>query len=499
MTNPEDIAVQPLTEQTGLTPGTVYAVHLSYLSRAQQRGRIPATPSYFMKSAGSLAGNGVVARPAGTELLAFEGEIVAVIGREAKDVSPEDGWSYIEWITAGNDLGVHDLKSADKGSNLRMKSGDGYSPLGPRFIPAAQVDPGAIGVRTWLDGELVQDDSTAGMLFPSGLRVADLSRFMTLHPGDMIFTGTPAGSTVAAPGQRIEVEVFSTTDPALTSGRLVTDVVEGPALAPWGDQPAIDGKTREDAVGQALPAPGENAEPAPAFVLTADLRARLAGVGVATLSAQLRQRGYETVSIDGVRTLNPGQKIVGTARTLRYIPFRKDLFAAKGGGYNAQKRAMDTVNEGEVLVMEARGVDDAGTLGDILALRAQVRGCAGIITDGCARDYSLVAGLNLPVFAAGPHPAVLGRRHVPWETDVDISCGGATVQVGDVIVADDDGPLVIPPHLVVEVLEASEQQEDEETFIAEMVRNGESVDGLYPLGKDWRPRYEAWRAAHTND
>ena len=146
MTNPQDTAVQPLTEQTGLTPGTVYAVHLSYLSRAQQRGRIPATPSYFMKSAGSLAGNGAVVRPEGTELLAFEGEIVAVIGTEARNVSPEDGWSHIAWITAGNDLGIHDMKSADKGSNLRMKSGDGYSPLGPNFIPADKVRPDGIGV-----------------------------------------------------------------------------------------------------------------------------------------------------------------------------------------------------------------------------------------------------------------------------------------------------------------------------------------------------------------
>lgn len=495
--NPQDTAVQPLTEQTGLTPGTVHAVHLSYLSRAQQRGRIPATPSYFMKSAGSLAGNGVVVRPEGTELLAFEGEIVAVIGTEARNVTPEDGWKHIGWITAGNDLGIHDVKYADKGSNLRMKSGDGYSPLGPNFIPADKVRPDGIGVRTWLDGEVVQDDSTAGMLFPIGLMVADLSRFMTLHPGDMIFTGTPAGSTVAEPGQRIEVEVFSLDDPSITSGRLITDVVSGPALAEWGDQPKVTDAAREGAVGQTVPAKGKE-EPAP-FVLTDEIRERLKNVAVATISAQLRQRGYETVSIDGVRSLNPGQKIVGTARTLRYIPFRKDLFAAKGGGYNAQKRAMDSVNEGEVLVMEARGVDDAGTLGDILALRAKVRGCAGIITDGCARDYSLVADINLPVFAAGPHPAVLGRRHVPWETDVDISCGGATIQVGDVIVADDDGPLVIPPHLVMEVLEAAEQQEDEETFIAEMVQAGESVDGLYPLGKNWRPRYEEWRASKNSN
>jgi len=133
-------------------------------------------------------------------------------------------------------------------------------------------------------------------------------------------------------------------------------------------------------------------------------------------------------------------------------------------------------------------------LGDILALRAQTRGCVGVITDGCVRDYSLVANQGMPVWAAGPHPAVLGRRHIPWDIDVDIQCGGALVRPGDVIVADDDGPLVIPPHLVEELVGEAEQQEDEEVFIAQMVAAGESVDGLYPLGTAWRERYEQWVA-----
>lgn len=197
--------------------------------------------------------------------------------------------------------------------------------------------------------------------------------------------------------------------------------------------------------------------------------------------------------------LTPGSRIVGRARTLRYLPYRKDQFDERGGGYNAQKRAIDSVNEGEILVMDAGRVDDAGTLGDILALRALMPGAAGIITDGCVRDYALVAEVGLPVWAAGPHPAVVGRRHVPWDIDVDIACGGALVRPGDVIVADDDGPLVIPPALVLEVLEDSEAQEDEETFIAQMVRDGASVDGLYPLTPPWRERYEAWRTERNKE
>lgn len=481
-----------ITATLGTRPGKVVAVHLSYRSRAEQRGRVPANPSYFLKASSSLIGSGEVVRPEGTELLGFEGEIVAVIGTTARNVAPADGWAHVGWITAGNDLGLHDMRYADKGSNVRSKSGDGYSAVGPNLIDAKLLREDGIRVRTWLDGELVEDDNSAGMLWPIGLMVADLSRFMTLEPGDLIYTGVPVGASVANPGQRIEVEVSAVGNDSITSGRLVTQVVAGPAIAPWGDPPKVDDAQRSDAWGFPI-VTGEKP-----FELTAEIRERLLNVSNATLSSVLRKRGYNEVSIDGVRPLIPGKRIVGRARTLRYLPYRKDQFEARGGGYNAQKRAIDSVNEGEILVMDARRINDAGTLGDILALRALTRGAAGIITDGCVRDYALVGEVGLPVWSAGPHPAVLGRRHIPWEIDNDIACGGALVRPGDVIVADDDGPLVIPPALVLEVLEEAETQEQEEAFIAEMVRNGESVDGLYPLTPPWRERYEQWRAGKNN-
>ena len=118
--------------------------------------------------------------------------------------------------------------------------------------------------------------------------------------------------------------------------------------------------------------------------------------------------------------MHPEAKIVGTARTLRFVPNREDLFASHGGGYNAQKRAFDGVGEGEVIVIEARGEAGSGTLGDILALRAHARGAAGIVTDGGVRDYDAVAAVGIPVYTKGAHPAVLGRKHVPWDADVAI-------------------------------------------------------------------------------
>lgn len=475
-------------------PGKIVAVHLSYSSRADQRGRRPAFPSYFVKASSSVAASGgTVERPAGTELLAFEGEIALVIGAPARRVSLEDAWDHVAWVTASNDLGLYDLRANDKGSNVRSKSGDGFTPIGPGLIDARTVDPAALRVRTWVNGELRQDDTTAGLLFPLAQFVADLSQHVTLETGDVILTGTPAGSSVIVPGDVVEVEVD---EPAtgVTSGRLVTTVVDGPALAfdgAIGSLPAVDDLQREEAWGSreaAGLAPAESGSAAPA--LAPSVREKLERVPVAGLSQQLRKRGLNDVTIDGVRPLHPDRKLVGVARTLRFVPGREDLFASHGGGYNAQKRTFDAVGEGEVIVIEARGEAGSGTLGDILAIRAQARGAAGVVTDGGVRDLDAVRAVGLPVYTVGAHPAVLGRKHVPWDHDVTIACGGATVQPGDVIVGDADGVIVIPPALAEEVADAALAQEVEDAWIAARVAEGHPVDGLFPMNAAWRARYE---------
>jgi 5-oxopent-3-ene-1,2,5-tricarboxylate decarboxylase/2-hydroxyhepta-2,4-diene-1,7-dioate isomerase len=480
--------MQEVTQDILTAAGKVIAVHINYPSRAAQRGRTPEQPSYFLKPSSSLALTGLeVERPAGCELLAFEGEIALVIGAPARRVSIADAWAHVAWVTASNDLGVYDLRYADKGSNLRSKGGDGFTPVGPTLIPADEVDPAALRISTWHNGALVQDDTTADLLFPFARLIADLSQLLTLESGDIILTGTPAGASVAVPGELLEVEV-STTDGRFTTGRLATRVTDGTTpLADFGARPKIDDVQREEAYGSpeaAGLAPKQSA-------LTPELKRKLETVATATLSSQLRKRGLNNVSIDGLTSTRPDRRIVGLARTLRYVPNREDLFKQYGGGYNAQKRAIDSVNEGEILVMEARGEKGTGTIGDILALRAQVRGAAAIITDGGVRDFSTVAAMDIPTYYANPHPAVLGRRHIPWDTDITIACGGTTVQPGDIIVADADGILVIPPALAAELVEDSIAQEREEEFIAEMVRQGHGVDGLYPMNAAWRARYEA--------
>ena len=492
-----DSSVSDLAAVAGLSrPGKIIAVHLNYRSRAAQRGRTPEFPSYFLKPSSSVAtSGGSIERPHGTELLAFEGEIALIVGRTARRISTDEGWAVISGVTAANDFGVYDLRYADKGSNLRSKGGDGFTPLGPTVLPANAVDPARLRVRTWVNGRLAQQDTTEGLIFPFGQLIADLSQLLTLEPGDLILTGTPAGSSVVRPGDVVEVEVDAPTAAgAPSTGRLITHITEGTVpFRDAGAPPLVDDLQRTEAWGSAKAA--GLSEPAKSrFTLTPELKGRLRSVSTATLSSQLRKRGLNNVSIDGLRSTRPDQRLVGRARTLRYIAQREDLFTEFGGGYNAQKRAFDALQEDDILVIDARGEVNTGTVGDILALRAQVNGAVGIVTDGGVRDLAALSRLDIPVYHAGPHPAVLGRKHVPWDIDVTVSCGGTAVQPGDVVIGDADGLVVIPPRLVEEIVADAIEQEQQETYIAERVADGACVDGLYPMNEDWKARYKVWLA-----
>jgi 2-keto-4-pentenoate hydratase/2-oxohepta-3-ene-1,7-dioic acid hydratase in catechol pathway/regulator of RNase E activity RraA len=508
----------------GTSVSKIIAVHVSYRSRAMERGSLPLWPSYFLKPPSTLAAGGApVRRPPWCELLAFEGEVALVIGARATRVSPADAWSHVRWVTAANDFGVYDLRYADRGSNLRSKGIDGFTPIGPVLLDAQTVDPERITLQTWVNGELAQEAvSGDDLLFSFADIVSDLSRLTTLEPGDVILTGTPTGSTVVHPGDLVEVAVTVTRngrqgrqeradgrerpdggeeigrEEILSTGRLRSPIVEADyELSPPGAMPNADDAQREAAYGS-RGAPGPSDSPA-------ELLSAVSKVSTATLASQLRKRGFNHVTLDRLLTTRPSQRMAGFARTLRYVPFREDLFAqygttVGGSGLNAQKRAVEQVRPGEILVIEARGDATAGTVGDILALRAQVRGARGIVTDGAIRDAeTLRNSLAIPVYYAATHPAVLGRRHVPWEVNVAIACAGVTVMPGDIIVGDGDGVIVVPAHLAMEVARDAAEQERQEEFATQMVAKGESVDGLYPLGKRWQAGYQAWLAEREEE
>ena len=228
---------------SGPAPGKIIAVHLNYPSRAAQRGRTPAQPSYFLKPSSAVAASGsTLERPAGAELLAFEGESALVIGEPARRVAPADGWTHVASVTAANVFVLYYLSAADKGSYVRSKGGDGFTPLGPTLIDATSVDPAGLRVRTWVNGDLVQEDTSDTLLFPFGRLVADLSQLMTLETGDVILTGTPAGSSVVVPGDVVEVEVDAPDAAgAPSSGRLVTTVTGGDVpFGDFGSAPEVD-------------------------------------------------------------------------------------------------------------------------------------------------------------------------------------------------------------------------------------------------------------------
>jgi 5-oxopent-3-ene-1,2,5-tricarboxylate decarboxylase / 2-hydroxyhepta-2,4-diene-1,7-dioate isomerase len=218
----------------------------------------------------------------------------------------------------------------------------------------------------------------------------------------------------------------------------------------------------------------------------------LNSVCTATLSQQLRSRGINNAYFSGLSAARPDLRMVGVARTLRYTALREDIFKQRGGGVNAQKAVIDSIRPGEVLVIEAREEHGAGTIGDILALRLKQRGGAGVVTDGATRDDAALKQLDLPLYRGAVHAAVLGRKHVPMDSDLPITCAGVLVMPGDVIVGDADGVIVVPAGLADEVAAAAVQQEHEEKYISERVAAGESIVGLYPLSPEQRQRYEQW-------
>jgi regulator of RNase E activity RraA len=225
-------------------------------------------------------------------------------------------------------------------------------------------------------------------------------------------------------------------------------------------------------------------------------RATLAGITTATLTTVLLKKGLRNVWLRGTRPLRPGQKrVVGPAFTLRFVPAREDLATpASWSSPISTRAAIESMAPGCVAVVDAMGVTDAGIFGDILCARMQVRGVAGLVTDGVVRDVTGVLASGLPVWcqgAAAP-PSVAGLTFVNWQEP--IGCGGVAVFPHDVIVVDEDGAVVIPRALLDDVVEAAVEQEKLEAWIMAEVQAGASLPGLYPPNAENKARYEASRS-----
>ena len=202
-------------------PTKIIAVHLNYDSRTQEfMTKLPAAPTYFHKPITALNSHkGAVVRPERCKWLNYEGEIVIVIGRTCRNVSPEEAGDYIAGYTVGNDYGLHDFRDTDAGSMLRVKGSDTLAPIGPGLVTG--WDFRDKGIQTRVNGVVKQDSTTAEMEWDMHYLVADIARTITLVPGDILFSGTPAFSRTVYPGDVVEVEVEGL-------GTLSNTIVQGP-------------------------------------------------------------------------------------------------------------------------------------------------------------------------------------------------------------------------------------------------------------------------------
>ena len=230
-----------------VVPSKILCVHLNYASRVEEFGAtLPAAPTFFHKPVSALNGHeGHVVRPQRCEWLNFEGEIAIVIGRTTRNVSPADAWDAIAGYTVANDYGLHDFRDTDAGSMLRVKGSDTLCPLGPGLIGADDWDPrDGMRIRTFVNGETKQDGNTAEMAWDMAALVADLARTITLEPGDVILSGTPANSRPVVPGDVVEVEVEGL-------GTLRNTIVAGPTPIrdDVGAQPTESEEVRSTALG----------------------------------------------------------------------------------------------------------------------------------------------------------------------------------------------------------------------------------------------------------
>jgi len=220
-------------------PSKIIAVHLTYRGRLTEYAAMtPAYPSYFMKPPTTLNGHrGLVRRPHGTRFLNYEGELAVVIGKTAQGVAIEDALEYVAGYAPANDVGLHDFRHADRGAMLRVKGQDGFLPIGPGLTPASEFDPTDFTLRTYLNGQVVQEATAGDLIWGVAYQIADLSRLITLTPGDVLLTGTPANSRPMEPGDVVAVEISGL-------GRVENTVVDWDVdLTGVGDQPTVSGNT----------------------------------------------------------------------------------------------------------------------------------------------------------------------------------------------------------------------------------------------------------------
>lgn len=234
---------------------------------------------------------------------------------------------------------------------------------------------------------------------------------------------------------------------------------------------------------------------------TAETLRELERVSAATACAKLHGLGITRSFVEGPRPLAEGQRVVGSAITLQFMPQREDLASGQGQEYVERHTALWHVLEeakpGDVLVIQAFGSRFSGCIGDILARYFLRKGGAGIVVDGRIRDADRIRDLGLPVWSTGTTPHYASQTELfPWAYDVPVAVGGALCMPGDIVIADGDGPVVVPQAMAGAVIESAQDHEDWESFSRRRLDEGARLSDYYPLTPDSRQEYEQWRSAH---
>jgi regulator of RNase E activity RraA len=233
--------------------------------------------------------------------------------------------------------------------------------------------------------------------------------------------------------------------------------------------------------------------------MTPALSDALRHITTGTITTMLLKKGIRRCWMTGPMPLRSGERVVGPAFTLRFVPAREDLATPESWSKPISTRgAIEEMPEGCIAVADAMGITSAGIFGDILTMRMVRRGVAALVTDGAVRDKVGVLASALPVWCASvAAPAsVNGLTFIGWQEP--IGCGGCAIFPGDIIVADEDGAVVIPQNLVEFVATEGAEHERMEGWIVSEVEKGARLPGLYPMNEETKARYEAWKRKQEN-
>jgi len=233
-------------------------------------------------------------------------------------------------------------------------------------------------------------------------------------------------------------------------------------------------------------------QPAP---IAAEVLDHLRQVPTATLATQLFKLGFRNTYLAGVTPINPRLRMAGEAATVRFVPAREDLanFDAVATNDYPQRKAIDEIGPGQVLVIDCRGLSSAAAAGEILMTRIKVRGAAGAVTDGAMRDYSAIQKMDFPVYSQGMAAPAHVHRHFAVDMNVPIGCADVLVMPGDIMVGDDEGVVCVPRHVAEKVARSGLDLEELEAFVLEKIKAGAPLRGTYPPNDAVRAEFEAWK------